>query len=161
MTLAVRAGSMNLDRARRVCVDRAEQRGLRNILRRICPTRRVQALPGSGCRPRRKPVHRSSERWRCRIPLRKRTHRFKRDLICARTQRLKQIFSRRRLCCANFILTRRCAPLGLAAATQAQDHRARMASKPVPRADVPVQARMSMHVGALVLEDPQTISDRR
>jgi len=42
--------------------------------------------------------------------------------------------------------------LVLAAATQAQTT-VPEGSKPVPRADVPVQARMSMHVGALVLED--------
>jgi len=57
-------GSMNLDRARRVCVDRAEQRGLRNI--------RVESVRPEGSKrarvwmqTRRSQSTVSSERWRC------------------------------------------------------------------------------------------------
>ncbi len=47
--------------------------------------------------------------------------------------------------------------LALAGAAQAQSFTPPSGSTPVPRAEVPVQARMGMHVSALVLEDLRQI----
>ena len=51
-----------------------------------------------------------------------------------------------------FLITAACA-LTLSAAAQAQNAATSVPTQPVARAEVPVQARMHMHVSAMVLED--------